>query len=246
MTPWTVSAGDVDKAGRAVLDLEASGRAKEIHKKLDQLFQQGKPRPTTVRSVVIATAGSGNRVPAKQLASVQDFELGPTPHVDLKGVISLVTARNFKAGKKEFVVELTALGVGPTIDLELSTSPGRTIRVAGGPAGNGKVQLKAQSGRSYRVQVSVPLTFKLEKRTVKVPRTYKIFVPGGWRTKRGRREYDNRVDTKEVWTGGDVTLKAQGTGGLDHLVKTVKLRAESWAAGWLNGPPPPPFRHNIC
>lgn len=239
MKPFAVPFNQRDAQGRAVLDLDKTGRAKEILDKIGQLYDQGHAAIDKVLGIVVVTARSGNRIPIKHLAELLDFELKPIPHIAMRGVKELVTVQNFKAGQKDFVVEVTP--IGPFTHLELSTSPARPLRVEGGPSGN-KVTVPVSDGKKLIVKIAAPLTSRTQTRRVAVPRTYKRFVPGGWR----RGEVDYRTDSMEEWTGGDVTLRAQGTGNFASINKTIKLRAEAWASGWLLGPPPPPFAHNIC
>lgn len=269
MKPWSVSAQDADQQqGRAVLDLAASGRAKEILERLNQRFEQGLPPLRTVLGVVVVTAGKQNRIPAKHLADVIEFELGPLPQLRLAPVTDFVTVQNFKAGKRNFEIDVVTQSLG---EVELTTSPDAAIQVAGGPQGRGKVRFRAEDGRKYRVIIPASLDMRQERQQVQVPPSYKRWVPGGWRTPgvratydphsgawvvhpddvhklvvAGERRFGTRTDTREIWQGGDVTLTATGTGDLAGIRRSIKLRAESWASAWLKGPPPPPFSHNIC
>jgi len=267
MQPWTVSWQDAEKAGRAELDLgsKKTGRAKQIIGKLSKRFEQGLPPIKSVRGIVLVTARKGNRVPAKQLADVIDFDLGPLPKLKLTAVKKYVTAQQFKRGTKHFLFDLVAQSVG---QVQLVTSPGVKISVAGGPSGNGKVQFAAQDARKYRVQVAVPFRVKKESHSIQVPPAFKVWRRNGWRTGGRTAHYDARrrawvmdqpgpvpgitpahttqKQTMETWTGGDVTVTASGVGDFSGFRQSVKCRAESWASGWLNGPPPPAFRHNVC
>lgn len=51
---------------------------------------------------------------------------------------------------------------------------------------------------------------------------------------------------REIWDGGNVTLKATGTGKYAHVSASVVLSAVSWASEWLNSIPPAPLIHGAC
>jgi hypothetical protein len=234
MPPFSVSHRDLDDQGRAILDLKASGRANKIVETLDRRFQNGQSAITRARAVVIATARKGNRVPSKQLADTFDFTLPATPRMRVSEVRTYVTVSQFKNGQREFLVDVTAQTLN---EVEVSVSNGASIRVDGAGAGR-TVKVPIPGGRKFRVRIPVPLTVRNESRT----------------TRAGRRwtRYDcwyypahNKTSTREIWTGGDITLKIQGKGGI-AINKSVRLRAESWASGWLNRTPPPRLRHNHC
>lgn len=263
MSPWRVSYKQLDKQGRAVLNLAASGRVNEIMRKLDERFRKGKPPPKKVRGVVVVTQRAGNKAPPKFLVDVQDLDLKFTALLNLVGVRAFVTVQNFKHGWKEFFCDLSVAGAINSV--EVSTTPACSMRVDGGPAGKGKIQVPVKEGPKYRIRIAVPFNVRKDTRKIKVPPPYKTWIQGGWRTQGAHANWDpkigawvvpdselhkvpahmrthTRTDSREIWTGGDVTIRASGMG----QTKTVKLRAESWSSAWLTGPPPKPFYHNVC
>lgn len=243
MKPWTVSAPDSDKTGgKAELDLGKTGRAKEIIDKLGARFDQGLPALKQVRGIVIVTAAQGNRVPAKQLADVIDLELGPLPAIKLEAARGFVTVQNFKGGWKEFIVNLRVQGMQ---EVELKASPGAQIRANPGPKGNGAIKVPVKEGQQIQILIPVPLTQKKQSEQRRVKKRYRHYVPGGWRS-RQYGDWTTATFQREVWTGGDITLTARGTGDLAGIKRTVKLRAEAWASAWLCLNPPPVLSHNIC
>ena len=263
MRPFTVSSSDVDGQGRALCDLTATGRVDDLIRKVNEIAKT-QPVPERVTGIVIATAKPNNRLPAKQLADVQDCKLIAPAKVELTGVRTFVTVKNYKAGQKEFIVKL--LTEGPLGKVKLSCNPKVKISVDGGPSGQGVVLLDAVHGKSFTLKIHVPLTMRIETKNTRVPPSYRNWVPGGWRTGGRTAKYDPRIgawvvqgdgggtregwqtrkDKRELWTGGDITLTAEGTGRFNDKKDTIKLRAESFASGWLEGPPPPPFSHNVC
>jgi hypothetical protein len=241
MSPFTVPFAQADKEGFTFCDLEATGRAGEIMKKVKERAGQGKI--DMVKAIVIVTARKGNAIPDKQLADVKELKLIPIPSITLKPVVDFITVQNFKAGKRDFIVELSV--TGNITQVQLTTAPSSPI-MAQGKTLQGALALHVQEGQKYEIKVPAQLTMKGETQQRAVPRTYVRYVPGGWRTAGGRVETDNQSFSREVWTGTNVTLKAQGVGHCANIMESVHLRAESWASDWLAGPPPPPFYHNVC
>ena len=242
MTPFSVAHTDAVKAGAAILDLASTGRAAEMIGKLDQRFEQGQAAPKTVKAVVIATARQGNKVPSKQLAEVQEFELAPTPKLKLDGVTTVVSVPQYKGGMKDFVCQMRCEAIG---DVQLSTSTGAQIRVDGGPTG-ASITLKANDAQLYTIRIAVPFSQHPESRSTSIPWHMISGTPWNGTFIWAWYEGGTRTDTREVWTGGDLSLKAQGTGLSIGIVKSVKLRAESWASEWLQGALPRSYAHGHC
>jgi len=244
MEPWTVSHQNVDKDGRAVLDLGESGRAKQIIDKLNGWFKQGRPAPKVVRAIVIVTALKGNRVPSKQLADVIDFRLGAVPRLSVQGVRAYVAVRNFKQGVRDFIVDFRADGLEK---VKLSTSNGSAVRVDGGPTGNG-IELAVGAARKFRVRI--PVSLKNESKTRKIHIGAQIIGGRAWNGTRiwyWRQQAGWRVDRREVWRGESVTLTVEGKGAAGEMKQSIKMRAESWASNWLVGKSPPKvYVHGHC
>lgn len=237
MAPWKVSGPEADTNGnKAELDLAKSGRAKQILDKLTQRFEKGLPALKQVRGVVIVTATNEDKKPPKQLADVVDLELAPIPAIKVEGVRTFVTVQNFKAGQKEFLVKVTAQGLE---QLQLTAAGGEMI--PWGP----KHTMAVSDGQTVTVKVKVPFVQRNDREERRVKKRYRHYVPGGWRTK-SYGDWTTATFTREVWTGGDITLTASGTGDFAGIKKSVKLRAENWASAWLCRNPPPVLRHNIC
>jgi hypothetical protein len=245
MRPWTVSAEQAkkDKEDMAYCDLAESGRAQEIMDTLAQRYERGEPKVETVRGVYLAKAAQGND-PQPQVAEIKDFKLIPIPGIFLKDTAdkpplqTYVTVPTFKAGVKNFTVELKTTGL--VTDVEISCEPACDISVEpGGAKGKGKVTAKTDETKKYTISVAVPFTMREEHTTVSHPFTWHGY--DCW-----YRAAYTETQAREIWTGADVTLRVAGTGKYKNIVKSVRLRAENWASGWLSRTPPPPLRHNHC
>ena len=239
MRPWAVNFRDVGKDGLAACDLATSGRAGEIMAKLAERYDRGEPRVENVRGLYIARAREGNRIPETQVVEVKDFKLLTIPTITLKpGENShprtYVTVQNFKNGVKTFNVEMTV--TGPVEQVELTASPAVQITAPGGQ-GNGRVVIPTVEGKKYTIQVAVPFSMTMQNQHVNHPYVWY----GGWYQPAWTEHRQN-----EIWTGGDVALVATGAGPAKGVTKSIKLRAESWASGWLRKTPPVPMRHAHC
>ena len=230
------------EAGPVTLDF-AGGKAQEILDNLTGRYKSGAKRIEKVRAVIIATAADGNKIPDKQVAEVMDFKLAAVPIIMLRKQRAYATVQEWKAGQKLFSATIEVKG--PVDEVEISIAPTLDI-TAGDQKGSGKVTLKVKEGEKYTIQVPVTFTSTTETRQVLVVRTYIQYIPNGWRTAGGRKEYDPRNDTREVYNGGSYTLTVTGTKDNANVKHSIELRAESWGADWLIGPPPPPFWHNCC
>jgi hypothetical protein len=255
MTPFSVPHTAVAQDGVAILDLAASGRAEEIMAKLADRYDRGGAKVDKVKAVVVVTAKDGNKIPDKQLAEVKDFTLIPIPVIKLKGVTTYVTVQNFKGGMKNFVVQLSVMG--PVKEVELTTAPGAQISV-NGQSGN-TVKTAVEEGKQYTVNIAAPFVQRNEQMQQMIERTYIHYgrvtswadygKGGGFAgtfNGQSHARYMPQSYSREVWDGGQVTLRATGTGLFSGIRQSVVLTAENWAAAWLAGPPPPPFYHNCC
>lgn len=251
MNPWLVptAAAQKDKDKKTYCDLDSSGRAAEIIARLSERYARGEPRIDTVRAVYIATAREPSaRDP--QVADVKDLKLLPVPSIQLKEtgpsdpLPVYLTAQNFKAGRKEFRVEVSITG---TIrDLEITTEPAQPMKVSGPLAaeGNGKVMLEGvEEGKTYTITVPAPFKSRKEERRQTVPIIGRFGYRGHYYQQIGTTQ---TVEVQEVWDGGMTTLRCTGTGNYKGLIKTVVLKAESWGSGWLYTVPPPAVRHCCC
>ncbi len=262
MNPYTVQHDKADAEGKVFFDLKT--RANEIGNNVKARFKKGEAI-ANVLGIVIVSARKGNKVPPKQLADVAEFELLGFPAIVIKPLRHYVTVRQFKAGVKTFTAELTTSGrVGRVV---LTTNPKAHIRCAtNGQAGTGRAEITVEPGKKYALEIQCHHQQSLQKRQMKVPPAYQTYVPGGWRTRgaklvkqgnvwvvpdnqlhlivQSERRY-TRTDHKETWTGGNLTLSAQGTEDPNVKASAV-FKAETWASGWLVGKPPAVYRHNVC
>ncbi len=243
MQPFTVPFQQADKQGMTTCDLKATGRADQIRKNVRDRIERNEPKIETVRAVVIVTSRKGNQIPDKQLADICDLRLVPVPGILLKGITAYLTVQNFKAGKRDFEVELRVMG--DITSVQLSTQPHSPI-MAQGKTLQGQLAVHVKEGEVVKIKIPAQFSMKAESKQTQVERSYVHYVPGGWRTAGGRKEYDTRTDSREIWTGTNVVLRAAGVGHFAHIVETINLTAQSWASDWLAGPPPPPFYHNVC
>lgn len=233
MRPWSVphAEAEKDKDLMTYCDLDASGRAAEIMKNLTERYERGEKRVDKVLGVYIAAARPGCGGSDPQVAEVKNFKLKAIPTITLKPgenthPQTYVTVPNFKAGVKEFKVELTVMG--PIETIELSTDPAGKITAAPGGSGEGKLEIPVEEGKKYVISVPVPLTL-----TSSQSRTdYWDDYYAGY--------------TLETWAGGNITLWAKAMGAAKGIMRTVKLRAESWASGWLQTTPTVRYRHTHC
>jgi hypothetical protein len=163
MSPFTVPANAVGADGSIMLDLNATGRGKELIAKVDERIKAGK-KPDMVRAIVIAKAKADNHVPPQQLAEVQDLKLITLPTIALAPPANtagktFVTVQQHKAGVKNFSVELKV--TGPITEVALTTEPAMHIKATPGGEGQGRVHLAVKEGTTY--QIAVPLPFKMKR-----------------------------------------------------------------------------------
>ncbi len=302
MSPFTVPANAVGHDGVAMFDLNASGRAKELIAKVDERIKAGK-KPDTVRAIVIAHAKQGNCVPPQQLAEVKDLKLVALPTISLAPPANTsgktyITVQQYKAGTKNFSVELSV--TGPITEVALTTEPATHVKATPGGEGQGRVHVPVKEGTN--VQITVPTPFKVkqeEQGRVRAlinchppyfhrnplgqpwevikphhangeSRCIQVVVSGTWprccwgycyttqsATQRGSgcchfchsamaQSEKGALKKREIWDGGNITLKATGTGKFAHVSASVVLTAQSWASEWLNDVPPAPLIHGAC
>jgi hypothetical protein len=240
MSPFTVPASGVDAMGVANFDLGETGRAAEVMGKLTEKYEAGQATLERIRGVVVAFADESNKIPDKHVVEVMDFKLIAIPVIILRKVVDYVTVQNFKGGMTTFKAEIEVRG--PIKEVELSASPDAEMTVSTGQKGKGKLKFPVKEGEKYTVTLPVNFVKKSDSLQRAVPRTYLVWIPGGWR----HGETDMQAFTREIWEGGFSTLTAAGTGPAAGVKHTLKLKAENWASDWLAGPPPPPFYHNNC
>jgi len=248
MDPFVVQHNQLDAQGRAVLDLEKTGRAKAMIGKLEQRMQANQ-RLDVIRAVILASAADGNHIPDKQAVETIDFNVAAIPTITLLGKTIYVTVQNFKGGTKEFIAELKT--TAPLKEVKVSVEPGTNIMASTGQNGNGALVLPVKEGQTITLRIPVKFDSTAEERQVmRIPQPgdYRTYVPGGWRTNMGDNNPDRYMDVQrqEIWKGVSYTLKVTGTGPYEGIVKTVQLRAEDWAAGWLWKNPPRVLGHNVC
>jgi len=248
MEPFKVAHNQLDKEGRAVLDLEKSGRAKAVIGELEKRIQANQ-KLDVIRAVFLATAADGNHIPDKQAVETIDFNVAAIPTLTLLGQTVYVTVVNFKGGTKEFVSEVKI--TAPMKEVKVTVEPGNDISASTGQKGSGTLVLPMKEGQPVSLRIPVKFNMTAEERSVvRIPEPghYRSYHPGGWRTNMGANNPDayNDVQRQEVWKGQTFTLKVTGTGPYEGIVKSVQLRAEDWAAGWLWKNPPRVFGHNVC
>jgi hypothetical protein len=242
MKPFTVPTKDQDQVGKTYCDLDTTGRALEIMNLLNDRTARGEPTPSTVRAVYISTArNTTERDP--QVAEVKDLKLLPVPTVNLIGtgdkdpLRTYITVPNFKDGLKEFTVEMWL--TGPIREVEISVAPAAQITLSTGETGKGTLKARLEEAKRYKIKVAAPFTMRMEQNTINYPFQwygYDCWYRTAW----------SELQEREVWTGGSLVLRVAGTAQYAKLARTVELRAEAWASGWMSRTPPPPLRHNHC
>ena len=125
-----------------------------------------------------------------------------------------------------------------------------------GEVGAGEVQRRDQAGKSAHRVLALggdlldrhPEPGCKVVRRLPAPGDYRHYVGGGWRTNAGANNPDRYMDVEkqEIWKGQSHTLKVSGTGPYEGIVKSITVRSEDWAAGWLWKNPPRVFGHNVC
>jgi hypothetical protein len=246
MKPFAVSFQDAQKDGMAKCDL-GKGRAAEIMANLSERYARGEKRVEKVKALYVAKARDGNKIPASIISKVKPFALKAIPTITLSpgentNDKTFVTVNRFKAGVKEFTVEIKV--TGPLDEVELKTDPPQDMTV-GGQKGKGKLTIKLQEGGTQTIKVAVPLKAEVKKQTINHPATrwgcHPSHCPGNY----GRDAW-TETQEQEFWNAANITLFASGTGGMSGVTKSLKLRAEGWGSAWLSKTPPPGVRHNHC
>jgi len=234
ISPWSASYKDADANGVVTLDLAASGKAKEIKNKLDQLFQGGRDPPKTVKVIVIAAAKDGNRIPPKQVGAVMDLELMHTPEMRFLGKARpnvdpiYVTAAQFNAGTKDFLLEITTKNI---TGISITTSSGQANLWAEGGAKSKTLTLSPKDDQPITIHADVLMTMGVETRQIYMPQityAWDRWQPAWWKT-----------EQRNVFQGQEYTIDAVGTGGGEPVKKSIKVRAEAWGAmsDWMNPNP---------
>jgi hypothetical protein len=239
ISPWSASWKDAQATGVTSLDLAASGKVQEIKNKLDQLYQAGQDPPTTVKAIVIATAKDGNKLPDRVLTNVIDMNLVHAHELRLAGNRTYVTAGQWQAGTRDFLVQITTKGIS---QIQLSTSVGNANiwPDSGAPRGT-TITIPASDAAPVTVHVDVLFTQSTDYQYIghaQITYSWDYWKPA-W-TERQMRT---------VFSGKTFTLTATGTGGGGSVTKSIQLQAEAWAAmsGWMTDPavkaPPNVYYH---
>lgn len=154
MPPFPVAHTALDKDGKAVFDLQKSGRAKNIMDQLEAKLNANQPIHN-IRAVIMADMAPGNHQPDKVAVETIDFSVAAFPIITLNGKVVKATAQQVKSGQvREFQAEFRA--TLPMKEVKVSISPEVDIEV-NGQKGKGSITIPVKEGQAYPVKVPITI-----------------------------------------------------------------------------------------
>lgn len=156
MGVFEVPHAKLDKEGRAVLDLQQSGKAKEIMNKIEERVGKGQQTPL-LRVVIIADHAEGNHLPAKFAVETLDFAVASFPIIILTSPKSVLTPEEFRSGTRSLTAEFRA--TAPMKEVKVSINPKAEFTV-NGQKGNGELVIPVKDGQPNKLEMPITIDKK--------------------------------------------------------------------------------------